>query len=194
MAQCAPQGTAPTKAAEAAETEKRPDDSQRPEAGESTLVLTPAESAEGMSSTLIMRLVAEAEPEAAGQAQLVSKLKSEAVQQALRLRGSRYRYGGTSRGGFDCSGFTQYVYGRLGVSLPHSSAAQFKCGKSVSRGDLKPGDLVFFGRGGRYVGHVGIFIGENKFVHASNPSRGVTVDSLDSAYYKKTYRGARRVR
>lgn len=171
------------------------------EAGEdaTTLVLTPADNsaAEEITSTLIMRLVSEVQEESGG-ATLVSDkgdtIRNKAVEQALRLRGSRYRYGGTSRGGFDCSGFTRYVYARMGISLPHSSAAQFRCGKPVSRKELKPGDLVFFGRGGRYVGHVGIYVGNNRFVHASNPRRGVTVDSLSSAYYARTYRGARRVR
>lgn len=160
-----------------------------------TLVLTPAESVpEEISGTLIMQLVSEMPREgvvlasAGGQ-----RVRSKAVENALRLRGSRYRYGGTSRGGFDCSGFTRYVYARLGIALPHSSAAQFQCGRPVSRRELRPGDLVFFGRGGRYVGHVGIYIGNNRFVHAANPSRGVTVDSL-SGHYGRKYRGARRIR
>ena len=163
-----------------------------------TLELTPADADSGdITGAMIMRLVAEVKDEGASgraESEAAAKLKSKAVQQALRLRGSRYRYGGTSRGGFDCSGFTSYVYSRLGVRLPHSSSAQFGCGRPVSRGDLKPGDLVFFGRGGRYVGHVGIYVGDNRFVHASNPSRGVVVDSMGSAYYARNYRGARRVR
>ncbi|MBI3944682.1 MAG: C40 family peptidase [Armatimonadetes bacterium] len=171
-----------------------------------TLVLKPADEPEAdeITGALIMRLVSEAkagdavglESEENDEAppELAARLKSHAVQQALKLRGSRYRYGGTSRGGFDCSGFTRYVYARLGVSLPHSSSAQFRCGTAVPRAQLKPGDLVFFGRGRRYVGHVGIYVGENRFVHASNPSRGVVVDSLGGAYYARTYRGARRIR
>jgi cell wall-associated NlpC family hydrolase len=166
-------------------------------AEEKTLVLELAPTTDEATDALIMRLVAEAREEEAtkvSDSEASAKIKSKAVQQALKLRGSRYRYGGSSRGGFDCSGFTQYVYKRMGVNLPHSSAAQFKCGEPVARKDLKPGDLVFFGRGSRYVGHVGIYIGDDKFVHASNPSRGVVVDSLSSKYYASRYRGARRVR
>ncbi len=164
----------------------------------STLVLTPTDGAPPeITGTLIMRLVAQAnreEPREEVSPELASQLKDKAVQQALRLRGSRYRYGGTSRGGFDCSGFVQYVYARMGVGLPRSSPEQFHCGKPVSRAALKPGDLVFFGRGGRYVGHVGIYVGQNRFVHAANPGRGVTTDSLSSSYYSPRYRGARRIR
>lgn len=169
-----------------------------------TLVLQPAAEPNGeeITEALIMRLMAEAEAADAEAAEkesggappeLVARLRSKAVQQALKLRGSRYRYGGTSRGGFDCSGFTRYVYARLGITLPHSSRAQFHCGTPVTRSQLKPGDLVFFARGGRSIGHVGIYIGQNRFVHASNPGRGVVVDSLNSPTYARTYRGARRV-
>ena len=118
---------------------------------------------------------------------------SNAVKTAMDLLGCRYRFGGTSRGGFDCSGFTRHVYGKQGVSLPHSSAAQFSRGQQVSRSALKPGDLVFFASRGRRVGHVGIYAGNGKFVHASNPHGGVKVDSLNSGHYASRFAGARRV-
>ena len=119
---------------------------------------------------------------------------SSVVRTALAYRGSRYARGGTGRGGFDCSGFTRYVYSRFGIKLPHSSAAQAGTGTPVSKDDLQPGDLVFFQTGRRGISHVGIYIGDGKFVHASNHGRGVTVDSLGSSYYGSRYRGARRIR
>lgn len=119
---------------------------------------------------------------------------SSAVQTAMSNLGARYRYGGTSRGGFDCSGFTRYVYAKHGVSLPHNSAAQFSKGTPVSKSNLSPGDLVFFSRGGSRIGHVGVYIGNGKFVHASNPRGGVRVDSLNSGSYSRNYVGARRVK
>lgn len=115
------------------------------------------------------------------------------VQMALACRGTQYVRGGTSRGGFDCSGFTRYVFAKYGVSLPHSSAAQAGTGRSVSREELKPGDLVFFQTSSRGISHVGIYIGNGNFVHAASRGRGVTVDSLSSSYYCSRYRGARRV-
>jgi cell wall-associated NlpC family hydrolase len=120
--------------------------------------------------------------------------RSSIVQTALAYRGARYRRGGTSRGGFDCSGFTRYVFAKYGIILPHSSAAQARIGKPVGRHELQPGDLVFFQTYRRGISHVGIYIGNGQFVHASTHRRGVTVDSLNSPYYAPRYRGARRVR
>lgn len=119
---------------------------------------------------------------------------SNLIQTALDCRGSRYRRGGTSRGGFDCSGFTRYVFAKYGISLPHSSAAQAKMGSPISRNELKSGDLVFFQTYRRGISHVGIFIGNEQFVHAATYGRGVRVDSLNSGYYSARYRCARRVK
>ncbi len=119
---------------------------------------------------------------------------TELIHTALSCRGLRYRYGGTSRGGFDCSGFTRYVFAKYGVSLPHSSKAQARMGTHVSRNDLQPGDLVFFHTYRPGISHVGIHIGDGKFVHAARRGRGVRTDSLNSGYYSSRYRGARRVR
>jgi len=123
-----------------------------------------------------------------------SAASSPAVRTAMNHLGDRYRYGGSSRGGFDCSGFTRYVYAKHGVVLPHNSAAQFQKGTPVGKGELQPGDLVFFSRGGRRIGHVGVYVGGGKFVHASNPRGGVRVDSLTTGTYARTYVGARRVK
>ncbi len=119
---------------------------------------------------------------------------SSLIETALSCRGARYRRGGTSRGGFDCSGFTRYVFAKYGVSLPHSSSAQASLGQRVSKDALKPGDLVFFQTYRRGISHVGIYIGNDKFVHAARYGKGVRVDSLSSSYYCSRYRGARRVR
>ena len=116
------------------------------------------------------------------------------IQTALACRGAHYQRGGTSRGGFDCSGFTRYVYAKYGIPLPHSSAAQAGRGMSVSRGELQSGDLVFFQTNRRGISHVGIYIGSGNFVHAESRGEGVTVDSLNSRYYGPRYRGARRIR
>lgn len=119
---------------------------------------------------------------------------SDLIRTALACRGIRYSRGGTSRGGFDCSGFTRYVFAKYGIALPHSSAAQARLGTPVSRSEIRAGDLVFFQTYRRGISHVGIYIGDNRFVHAATHGRGVTVDSLGSAYYAPRYRGARRVK
>lgn len=116
------------------------------------------------------------------------------VRMALALRGSRYRRGGVSRSGFDCSGFTRYVYDKYGITLPHNSAAQSSIGRPVSRNELRPGDLVFFQTRGRRIGHVALYIGNDRIVHAATYGKGVRVDSLSSGYYSRRYRCARRVK
>lgn len=118
----------------------------------------------------------------------------DVVRTAYAYRGAPYRYGGSSRGGFDCSGFTSYVYASKGVRLPHSAAAQFGHGNKVNKSSLKPGDLVFFETTRRGISHVGIYAGNGKFVHASSARGRVRVDSLNSGYYSARFRGARRVR
>ena len=102
---------------------------------------------------------------------------SSLIQTALLCRGDRYTRGGTSRGGFDCSGFTRYIFAKYGIVLPHSSAAQSQMGTAVSRGELQAGDLVFFQTNRRGISHVGIYVGDNRFVHAATYGRGVTTDS-----------------
>ncbi|MBV6459014.1 MAG: hypothetical protein HONBIEJF_02153 [Fimbriimonadaceae bacterium] len=116
------------------------------------------------------------------------------LDKAYSLRGTRYRYGGTSRNGFDCSGFAGYVYKSQGVKLPRTSREQSKVGQKVSKGSLQKGDLVFFKtRGGSRVSHVGIYAGNGKFIHASSGSGRVRVNSLSDGYYSRRFAGARRV-
>ncbi len=113
------------------------------------------------------------------------------VATAKNYIGSKYVYGATGPNSFDCSGFTQYVFKLHGVSLNRTAAAQYSNGVPVDRANLQPGDLVMFGKSG--INHVGIYIGGGQIVHAANPSRGVTIDTITSGYYNNNYVGARRV-
>lgn len=113
------------------------------------------------------------------------------VATAKNYIGSKYVYGATGPNSFDCSGFTQYVFKLHGVSLNRTAAAQYSNGAAVDRTNLQPGDLVMFGKSG--INHVGIYIGGGQIVHAANPSRGVTIDTITSGYYNNNYVGARRV-
>ncbi len=117
------------------------------------------------------------------------------VEYAKNYLGCKYVSGGSSpTSGFDCSGFTSYVYKNFGVSLSRASKGQINDGVAVSRSDLQPGDIVVFNNSGNTaIGHVGIYIGGDNFIHAANPSQGVTITSLSSSYYNKRYVGARRV-
>lgn len=116
---------------------------------------------------------------------------STVVETAQKYIGSKYVYGGSSPSGFDCSGFTSYVYKQHGITLNRTAAGQYSNGVAVDRGNLQPGDLVMFGKSG--INHVGIYIGGGRIVHAANPSRGVTTDTINSGYYNNNYVGARRV-
>lgn len=112
----------------------------------------------------------------------------------MAWKGTPYRYGGMAKTGTDCSGFMKNLFSAVyGINLPRTSRDQFKEGKEISRDNLKKGDLVFFKlRRSRSVSHVGVYVGNNQFAHASIQV-GVTIDDLDQAYYKKYYVGARRV-
>ena len=115
---------------------------------------------------------------------------SEVLAYAMKFLGYPYVYGGSSPSGFDCSGFTSYVYKHFGVSLSRTAAGQYSNGTAVSRANLQVGDLVMFGSP---INHVGIYAGGGRIVHAANPSRGVTTDTINSGYYNTHYVGARRI-
>lgn len=147
-----------------------------------------ASSHKGTPSSSTRRQIASADSASGGSA------GESIVHTASRFHGVRYRWGGSSRSGFDCSGFTRYVFRhKAGIELPHSASAQFRKGTPVSRSELKPGDLVFFQTYRRGASHVGIYIGNGKFIHASSARGRVRVDSLDEGYYRQRYLGARRV-
>ena len=114
------------------------------------------------------------------------------INNALSLQGIPYLFGGSSRNGFDCSGFTQYVFAGSDIALPRTSFEQFKTGTSVNRQQLQQGDLVFFTTYAAGASHVGIYIGGGNFVHAS--IKGVKISGINESYYNSHYVGARRVR
>lgn len=119
---------------------------------------------------------------------------SKALDTAMGMIGTRYSYGRSSRSSTDCSGMVLQAYKAQGVSLPRTSREMSRVGQSVSKSDLKPGDLVFFKtRGSRGVSHVGIYKGGGQFVHASSGAGHVTVSSMNDGYYSRRYAGAKRV-
>jgi cell wall-associated NlpC family hydrolase len=124
---------------------------------------------------------------------LTTRLK-RLVEQAMTYLGTPYRLGGTSRRGLDCSGLVGAVYGEQGLGMPRTAAEQFAEGVPVAAGDLRPGDLVFFrDTYKRGISHVGIFVGEGRFIHAAGHRQGVIVSELSRPYYRLRYAGARRL-
>ena len=120
---------------------------------------------------------------------------SELVMQAMGLLGVPYKMGGTSEEkGFDCSGFVRYMYEKsVGLVLPRRAEEQAKVTEEISRSELKPGDLVFFNTLKRTFSHVGIYVGDGKFIHAPRPGKAVRVDDMREAYWQQRFNGARRV-
>ena len=122
---------------------------------------------------------------------------SAIAETAMQHLGTRYVWGGSSAGGFDCSGFTMYIFSQYGYSLPHTATGQWQSGigtKVYSIGELQPGDLVFFNDPSRNAGkacsHAGIYIGNGQHIHASSAKSGVVISSLTSGYYNTYYKGA----
>jgi len=132
--------------------------------------------------------------QAASAAPSTSTRVKTVLQRAFALLGTPYRWGGSSPdGGFDCSGLVGYVFRSIGIDLPRVSRAMANEGVAITdRTALAEGDLVFFGRRGR-VDHVGIYVGDGKFLHAPRTGRDVTVSSLTSGYWAQKYMEARRV-
>lgn len=114
-----------------------------------------------------------------------------AVRAAMSQRGTMYVWGGASPGGFDCSGLTSWAYAQAGVSIPRSSRAQFGIGKSVSMGDLQPGDLLFYGGSAGSIHHVAMYIGDGQIVHASTSGQPVKTGPVSSG--GKDFFGAKRI-
>lgn len=121
------------------------------------------------------------------------QMREQVVHTAFSQLGLSYQMGGvTPRQGFDCSGFTNWVYSMVGVNLPRTSREQFTRGIAINKADLQPGDLVFF-RNGRSIGHVGVYVNNNCFIHSPNKNSEIKISNLSSPGWAKTYAGARRI-
>lgn len=130
--------------------------------------------------------------------QLAHDLRDTLIGLAMQLRNTRYVRGGHDPStGFDCSGFVRYVFERaIGLQLPTNSASQYMVGHTIARGDMQPGDLVFFRTAGRHgkgrVSHVGIYLSEGRFIHSPRRGESVRVDNLSDSYWSQRFAGARR--
>ncbi len=125
------------------------------------------------------------------------KSKKDPIKVAKKYLGTKYRFGASTRTtkAFDCSSFVKYVIKKSkGKNLPRTASSQASCGKHIDKKHLRKGDLVFFrGTYKKGISHVGIYAGNGKFIHASSGAKKVTISSLNKAYYRKHYAGARRV-
>ena len=151
-------------------------------------------SSRGDSVTPIESTIETAETSEETEANSTGTTGEQIVSYAKQFLGYKYVAGGASPSGFDCSGFTSYVYKHFGISINRTSKDQIKNGVAVDRSNLQLGDLVVFnGESNKTIGHVGIYVGGGSFIHASNPKGGVKIDSLSSSYYNPRYVGARRL-
>jgi cell wall-associated NlpC family hydrolase len=131
-----------------------------------------------------------------GATSYTKRLRNNIIKTAKRYKGKRYVWGGTGPYKFDCSGYTQYICKKNGLKIPRNSRVQSKFGKYIKRKNLKKGDLVFFDtsknkRG--YVNHVGIYLGHNKFIHASSAKRKVVITSLNGTFHGRRFKWGRRI-
>jgi cell wall-associated NlpC family hydrolase len=115
------------------------------------------------------------------------------LETALQLRGSPYRNGGSAPDGFDCSGFTQYVFARHDLHLPRETRDQFRVGESIRRKEVAPGDLLFFTTSAPGASHVAIAVNDDEFVHAPSSTGVVRIERLSSTYWSRRFLGARRI-
>lgn len=119
----------------------------------------------------------------------------ELISNAMGFLGVAYRFGGTSPTGFDCSGFMQFIFRKsFSVNLPRTSAEQANVGIPVSRNELRPGDMVFFRTSGNRISHVGMYVGNDRFIHAPRTGKRIEITSLNSQYWGTRYATARRVK
>jgi peptidoglycan endopeptidase LytF len=158
------------------------------------LVQADAPPAEAPQAEPAARTEAPASAPPAEPAASTSSLGQEAVNVAMKYLGYRYRYGGTSPSGFDCSGYVYYVYHKtLGIPVTRDMYTQTNSGTRISRANLQPGDMVFFQNTyKRGLSHAGIYIGNGKFIHAENESTGVVISSLSTSYWSTRWYGATR--
>lgn len=116
----------------------------------------------------------------------------QAVDFATGLIGTPYRWGGATPAGFDCSGLVYYTFGKAGVQVPRTSQQQFDAAQPVALHEARPGDLLFFAERGR-IFHVGIYLGEDRFIHAPDRGRAVSIASLSDGFYRARFAGAGRL-
>jgi cell wall-associated NlpC family hydrolase len=120
-------------------------------------------------------------------------LRFRLVETGIGMLGIKYRRGGVKESGFDCSGLVKNLFSRFNIELPRSSRQQYRLGQEVDRDKLEIGDLVFFSSSGKQPTHVGIYIGENKFLHAALKAQKVVISDLNKTWYAVRYLGARRI-
>jgi cell wall-associated NlpC family hydrolase len=130
---------------------------------------------------------------AAGSTKPTAELRDDAAMHAQKMVGKPYKYGGASPSGFDCSGLVLYSYKRAGLVLPHGTDRQRSVSRPIKLADVRRGDLLFFNQEGKKFGHVGIYVGEGKFVHAPSSGKSVRSDRLDTPYWRKHLSEARRI-
>ncbi len=121
------------------------------------------------------------------------KFQSEIVDLAIGLLGTKYIFGGETINGMDCSSFVQKVYKMAGIQLPRTARYQAQFGIYVDRKDLKPGDLLFFQTYAKFPSHVGIYIGDNKMIHASSSAKRIVISDITKEYYIKHFLFAKRI-
>ncbi len=119
---------------------------------------------------------------------------SRAADHALAMVGAPYRYGGVDPDGFDCSGLVHYSFRKIGIALPRDTHSLRKIGIEIEIDDLAKGDLVFFDQEGKKYSHVGIYLGDGRFVHAPSTGGKVRADKIDLTYWRKHFKEARRIR
>ncbi|ELA08182.1 nlpC/p60 family protein [Moraxella macacae 0408225] len=122
-----------------------------------------------------------------------SSMADSLLSKAKTLIGTPYRLGGTTPSGFDCSGFMQYVFNNAGISLPRTSRDMATVGTKVGRDALQVGDMLFFAHSGKRISHVGMYVGEGKFIHSPSTGKTVEITNLDSKYWAGRFITARRV-
>jgi cell wall-associated NlpC family hydrolase len=157
-------------------------------------LLSAVPGAAALTPAITTQVTAQAGQPATATVQYIPTGLRSPVQMAMSFLGVPYRLGGASRNGIDCAGLVRVAYEGLGLVLPRTAAGQFQQGVEISLGELQPGDLLFFrDTYKRGISHVGIYVGEGKFVHAASTKRGVVVTSLSRSYYLSRFAGARRV-
>lgn len=130
--------------------------------------------------------------QAPGKSDPGSSMREQIVRNALAMLGTPYRYGGATPGGFDCSGLVVYSYKKAGVSVPRTSRDQYRKAKPLPVSVARPGDLVFFGTEQK-VNHVGIYLGDDAFIHAPEAGQGVKISSIRDDYYRAHFAGIGRI-